>query len=242
MRTILITGATGGIGSYLTKEYIQNGDYVIAIHNHKNEEILNNWLLDFKINKEQIKFVACDLLNDDEVENILPEILSEYKIDVLINNAGVTSDSTFIKMKRDNWNKVIKLNLLSIFTITQFVVEQMITNRQGCIINISSINGLKGQFGQTNYSASKAGIIGFTKALALELANKNIRVNAIAPGYTQTPMLDSIPENILESIKLAIPTRKLVAPAEIAKTALFISSELPSLTGQVISVNGGQYM
>jgi acetoacetyl-CoA reductase len=169
-------------------------------------------------------------------------LLDVHNIDVLINNAGITADSVFLKMTLCEWNNVLNINLLSLFTITQAVAKSMVKSGAGCIINISSINGLKGQFGQTNYSASKAGIIGFTKSLALELASKGVRVNAIAPGYTSTPMVNKIRDDIKVKLCNNIPTNKFVTPSEIAKTAFFVASDISSLTGETISVNGGQYM
>lgn len=190
----------------------------------------------------KIEFVNCDLSDNEQTSIVINKLLERHNVDVLINNAGITADSTFLKMALEDWTNVINVNLLSLFTITQIISRKMVNNGEGSIINISSINGLKGQFGQTNYSTSKAGIIGFTKSLAQELASKGLRVNAIAPGYTSTPMVEKMRGEIKVQLCKSIPTKKLVTPLEIAKTAYFIASDISSLTGETISVNGGQYM
>jgi acetoacetyl-CoA reductase len=242
MRNILITGGTGGIGTALSKEFIKQGDFVIASHNGKDKKFLDDWISINKVPLSKIAFVNCDLTDNEQTSIVINKLLDSHKVDILINNAGVTADSTFLKMTLEDWNNVINVNLLSLFTITQIISRKMVENGKGSIINISSINGLKGQFGQTNYAASKAGIIGFTKSLAQELAIKGVRVNAIAPGYTSTPMVNMIRDDIKAQLCDSIPTKKLIAPLEIAKTAYFIASDISSLTGETISVNGGQYM
>lgn len=242
MKNMLISGGTGGIGTAITLEFIRNGYHVFTTHNNKSSEALLEWKTVNQVSDENITFLNCDLTKLAQVESIIGDIAQEHSIDVLINNAGITDDSSFLKMKYEQWFNVLNLNLLSVFTFTQIVVKQMVLKRQGCIINISSINAHKGQFGQTNYCASKAGLLAFTKSLSLELATKGVRVNAICPGYTLTPMLDSVPSEVLDKIQNGISTGKLVDVQEIARTAVFISEELPSLTGSTISVNGGQYL
>ncbi|MFB2800293.1 3-oxoacyl-ACP reductase [Shewanella seohaensis] len=242
MKNVIITGGTGGIGTALTSCFLSAGFFVYVTHCNKSKEFLDSWISHNKFSSHFIKFVNMDVNDCKSVELALSPILNNVKIDVLINNAGITSDSRFVNMTFEQWFNVINTNLISLFNVTKPVVSNMLTNQRGCIINISSINGLKGQFGQTNYSSSKAGMIGFTKSLALELAAKGIRVNAIAPGYTETPMVQNMRSEVLDSIKSMIPTKQLVQPQEIANTALFIAEGMTSLTGETISVNGGQYM
>jgi acetoacetyl-CoA reductase len=242
MKNVIITGGTGGIGTALTACFLNAGYFIYVTHCNKTSEFLKYWIQENNLNSECIQFVDMNINDSNSVNNALSDILQRVNIDVLVNNAGVTSDSRFINMTFEQWFDVINTNLISLFNVTKPIVSNMLSCERGCIINISSINGLKGQFGQTNYSASKSGMIGFTKSLALELASKGIRVNAIAPGYTETPMIKSIRIEILESIKSMIPTRNLIQPEDIANTALFIAEGTASLTGETISVNGGQYM
>lgn len=242
MRTALITGGTGGIGTALVKAFFEKGYHCFVVHNHKSKETLECWLVENALCSEHITFVSLDLNDRKEVALQLSTLLVKFKIDVLINNAGITADSSFLKMTADQWDSVIDTNLKSLFSITQLVARSMVERGYGRIINISSINGLKGQFGQCNYSASKAGIIGLSKSLAQELATKGVTVNVIAPGYTMTPMVKTIREDILIKIKESIPTKELVLLEDLANTALMIAESGMSLTGETISVNGGQYM
>lgn len=242
MKTVLITGGTGGIGTALVKAFIDSGYRAFVTHNHKSASVLKEWLLRNDISPEYIRFLSLNLNNSDEVVREVSTLLNDTQVDVLINNAGITADSSFLKMKSQQWDSVLDTNLKSLFSITQPIANSMVKVGFGRIINISSINGLKGQFGQSNYSAAKAGIIGFSKSLALELATKGVSVNVIAPGYTMTPMVESIRADILEKIKGSIPTKQLVLLDDLAKVALMIAESGMSLTGETISVNGGQYM
>ena len=242
MKNVLITGGTGGIGTALTKCFVENGYHVIATHNSKSDPFLAEWLSDNGLSSEQVAFINLNLVKAEETIETIDALLVEKQIDILINNAGITADATFLKMSLEQWNSVLQTNLVGLFGISQGVAKQMVARGSGNIINISSINGLKGQYGQTNYSASKAGILGFTKALAQELAAKGVRVNAICPGYTMTPMVAELSSRVLDKIKGDIPTGSLVEAKEIAYTALFISQSMPSLTGETISVNGGHYI
>ena len=242
MKNVLISGGTGGIGTFISIKLIEKGYFVVSTHNNKTLSFLNQWKKDHNIGNDQIKFINCNLVDYKETEASINKLIEEMPIDVLINNAGITMDSSFLKMDFDQWFEVINTNLIGLFSFTQAVSRQMSIRGSGNIINISSVNALKGQFGQTNYSSSKAGIIGFTKSLALELAAKGVRVNAICPGYTNTSMISKVPYNILEQIKNSIPTGQLVNPSEIANTVLYIIQDMPSLTGEILSVNGGQHM
>lgn len=242
MKSVLITGGTGGIGTAFSKAFSNNGYHVFVTHTHKSSEVLDEWLHVNNLSSKCISFISLNLNDRDEVAFKVSNLLKSVKIDVLINNAGITSDATFLKMSQSQWDDVIDTNLKSIFTITQPIARSMVENGFGRIINISSINGLKGQFGQCNYSAAKAGIIGFSKSLAQELASKGVSVNVIAPGYTMTPMVQEIRSDILDKIKSNIPTKQLVLLDDLANTALMIAESGMSLTGETISVNGGQYM
>lgn len=242
MKSVLISGGTGGIGSAFVKAFTKQGYHAFVTHNHKTKDFLNNWSSDNELDDNRISFIGMDINNRSEVAEQLSILLGNSKIDVLINNAGITADSTFLKMSLEQWDSVIDTNLRALFSITQPIARLMVENGFGRIINISSINGLKGQFGQCNYSATKAGMIGFSKSLAQELAGKGVTVNVIAPGYTSTPMVEKMREDILDKIKSGIPTKQLVLPDDIANTALMIAESGISLTGETISVNGGQYM
>jgi len=242
MKKVLISGGTGGIGTALVKEFTSENYYVFVTHNNKSENALNQWLENNQLEPSNIGFLNVNLVDFKSCSESISRLIEKNDIDVLINNAGITADSTFLKMSWDQWTSVIDTNLKSLFCITQPVARAMVIKGKGQIINISSINGIKGQFGQTNYAATKSGVIGFTKSLALELASKGICVNAIAPGYTLTPMVSKMPENVLNRIKKEIPIQRLVQPSEIAKTALFLAGNTGSITGETISINGGQHM
>lgn len=242
MKNVLITGGTGGIGTAFVKKFIGADYHAFITHNNKSDFALEEWLDHNNIVKQSITFLNINLIDFEKCNNEIEDLVARHDIDVLINNAGITADSSFIKMDWNQWSSVIDVNLKSLYCITQPVARSMVLRGEGQIINISSINGIKGQFGQTNYSASKAGIIGFTKSLAQELARKGVCVNAISPGYTLTPMVNKMSAKVLDTIKKSIPTQRLVHPSEIAKTALFIADNTGSLTWETISVNGGQHM
>lgn len=242
MKNVLITGGTGGIGTALVKEFVEKGYYAIVSHNNKSKSFLEKWLVENKLSSDSVEFINLDLNKVPNTINIIDNLIKKKHVDILINNAGINSDATFLNMSFEQWSAVLNTNLVALYGITNGIAKHMASRGSGKIINISSINGLKGQYGQTNYSASKAGIIGFTKALSLELARKGISVNAICPGYTMTPMVSGIPPKILEKILNEIPTKQLVEPDEVAKTALFIAESNKSLTGETISINGGHYI
>jgi acetoacetyl-CoA reductase len=200
------------------------------LHNGKTAEFLASWLVNNSLCRDDITFFDCDLMEVKANLQKFSNLLERFSIDVLVNNAGITEDVRFLKMSFQQWNKVLQVNLVSLFGITQGIAKQMALKGSGTIINISSINGLKGQFGQANYSASKAGVIGFTKALAQELASSGVRVNAIAPGYTSTPMVKKLSPEILNSICADIPIKQLADVDDIANTVLFLTQDIPSLT------------
>lgn len=236
-RVALVTGGTRGIGAAISKSLENAGYKVAAIYqgNHKAADAFQKltgisiykWdVSDFKACQEGIRQVTKDL----------------GPIDVLVNNAGITRDGALHKMAYKQWEDVILTNLTSCFNMCRHVIEPMREREFGRIINISSINGQKGQFGQTNYSAAKAGIVGLTKSLAQESAAKGITVNAIAPGYINTEMVQQIPESILAKITSEIPIGRLGTPDEVARAVLFLASDQAGfMTGATLTLNGGQY-
>lgn len=238
-RRVLITGGTRGIGEAISKEFAKEG-YKIVANYGKNHQAAEKFTLETGI--KSLSFNVGDYEECQAGVKQAEEILGG-NIEILINNAGITKDGFLHKMPVENFESVLKTNLFSCFYLSQLTVPQMRQNKFGRIINLSSINALAGQLGQTNYSASKAGILGFTKALAQEGAGKNITVNAITPGYIETDMTKDIDDKILETIRSKIPAGRLGKPEEIARTALFLAADGASfITGETISVNGGQYM
>jgi len=237
-KVAVVTGGTRGIGEAISKELKSDGYTVVAVYRGNDEAAQK-----FKDETgcETIKFDVADF---DECQKAMETIESEHgEIAVLVNNAGITRDGVLHKMPLENWNDVLQVNLSSCFNMCRAIILKMRERKYGRIINISSINGQKGQFGQVNYSAAKAGMIGFTKALALESAAKNVTVNAICPGYIETDMTASIPQDVLDSIIRQIPEMRMGQPEEIAAIVSFLSSEKAAfVTGATISANGGQYM
>lgn len=232
----LVTGGSRGIGRACALELAKNGVNVI-INFAGNEEAANATVAELKAlgsNSKALKFDVSDAKLC--LENI-NAIVEEYgKIDILVNNAGITRDGLFLRMSEENWNAVIDTNLNSAFNVSNPVVKFMMKQRSGVIINMTSIVGVMGNAGQANYAAAKAGLIGFTKSLAKELGSRNIRVNAIAPGFIQTDMTKNLP---LEEVAKAIPLKRLGQVEDIAKTVKFLALEGDYITGQVIGVDGG---
>ena len=188
--------------------------------------------------------VKGDVSNFDDAQNMVEEIINQFEnIDVLVNNAGITKDMLIMRMKKEDFEQVIDVNLVGTFNITKNVVPYMMKKRDGRIINISSVVGISGNAGQTNYSASKAGIIGFTKSLAKEIGSRNILVNAVAPGFIKTEMTESLPEEVKENINKSIPIKRMGNVRDVANVVKFLASEDSSyITGQVINIDGGMLM
>lgn len=188
--------------------------------------------------------MACDVTDLDGVQQVMDTLIAKWgRIDILVNNAGITRDGTLHKMTEEQWRSVVDVDLGGCFNMCRAVIEGMRERRFGRIVNISSVNGLSGQFGQTNYAAAKAGVIGFTKALALEGASRNITVNAIAPGYTDTGMVAAVPQDALEAVLAAVPVGRLGTPQEIARGVLYlVEDEAGFVTGATLSINGGKYL
>ncbi len=232
----LVTGASRGIGKACAIELARAG-YDIAITYAGNDEAANQTIEELKALKVKAKSYKFNIADKEACSNAAEEILKDFgHLDVLVNNAGITRDGLFMRMSAENWEAVINTNLNSAYYMTSQIIKTMIKQRSGCIINMSSIVGKMGNAGQANYSAAKAGLIGFTKSLAKELGSRNIRVNAIAPGFIQTDMTKDLDtEKIVEHI----PLKRLGVPADIAKTVKFLAEDAPYITGQVIGVDGG---
>ncbi len=237
-RVALVTGGTRGIGAAIARALVE-ADYTVAATYAGNAEAANKFQEETGISVykwDVADFDACAKGVARVVEDLGP-------VEILVNNAGITRDVTLHRMTPEQWNEVIATDLTSCFNMTRNVIESMRERGFGRIVNISSINGQKGQIGQTNYAAAKAGMIGFTKALALESAAKGITVNAVAPGYVMTDMVSKVPERILEKIVAQIPVGRLGEAHEIARAVLFlVSDEAGYVTGSTITINGGQYL
>ena len=240
----LITGSKGGIGSAITTQLVNDGYRVIATHFTGKKQCAQEWFTEKGFNEDQVRLFELDVTDTEQcAERLASLLVEEGTVDVVINNAGITRDGTFKKMTATAWKDVIETNLNSVFNVTQPLFSAMCEKGNGRVINISSVNGIKGQFGQTNYSAAKAGMIGFSKALAAEGARSGVTVNVVAPGYTGTPMVEEMKPEVLESIKAQIPMRRLATPEEVAKSVSFLASEAGAyITGETLSVNGGLHM
>lgn len=240
MKTVLITGSTRGIGKAIALEFAMNKYIVILNGTSKNKNSLE-FVKQVKKYSPQSTIYYFNISNKNEVEEGCKKILRKFKkIDVLINNAGIVRDKTLLKMNDEEWDSVIKTNLYGPFYLVKQLLPTMIQNNWGRIINISSIVGLIGNFGQTNYSSSKAGIIGFTKSLAKETAKYNITVNAVCPGLVATDILKDIPKEYLDKMLEKVPLKRLALPEEIAKLVAFLASKDSAyITGEAININGG---
>jgi acetoacetyl-CoA reductase len=238
-RVAVVTGGTRGIGRAIS-EALKDAGYRVAATYAGNEEAAQR----FK-SETGIPVFKFDVADFSACAGGIKAIEAELggPVDVLINNAGITRDATMHRMRADQWNDVIRTNLDSCFNMSRAVIEGMRSRGFGRIVNISSINGQAGQIGQTNYAAAKAGMLGFTKALAQEGASRGVTVNALAPGYTETDMVRAVPANVLEQIVARIPVGRLGKPEEIARAVLFlVADEAGFITGSTLTVNGGQYM
>ncbi|MGD9591379.1 MAG: acetoacetyl-CoA reductase [Candidatus Berkiella sp.] len=244
-RIALVTGGTGGIGTYICRHLHDNQVQVIAGYSHGGDAThAKKWQEEQAKNNYEFEIIYGDVSNFESCGGMIEEAQSKVgPIDILVNNAGITRDATFKKMEVAQWDQVIRINLDSIFNVTRHVINGMLERNFGRIINISSINGQKGQFGQCNYSAAKAGMHGFTKALAQEVANKGVTVNTISPGYVATEMVKKVAPQVLEKIIAQIPVGRLAEPAEIARVVAFLASDDSGfITGANFAINGGQYM
>jgi len=238
-KTTLITGATRGIGKGIAQVFAAQGakiafTFVGSIDKAKElEKDLSSIT--------EIKGYQSDASDFDAAQKLVDEVILDFgKVDVLVNNAGITKDGLMLRMNKDDWDKVIKINLDSVFNLTKAIIKPMMKAKKGSIINMSSVVGIKGNAGQANYAASKAGIIGFSKSIALELGARNIRCNVIAPGFIETEMTDVLDEKIVQGWKDSIPLKRGGLPEDVANACVFLASEMSSyITGQVLSVDGG---
>ena len=239
----LITGATRGIGKQIAITLAKQG-YNIALNYRKENEELENTKKEIEEIGVQVLAVKGDVANFENCENFVKQVIERFgQIDVLVNNAGITKDMLLMRMKKEDFEQVIDTNLVGTFNVTKNVVPYMMKARSGRIINISSVVGISGNAGQTNYSASKAGIIGFTKSLAKEIASRNILVNAVAPGFIETNMTDVLKDEIKQEIAKKIPLKRMGSAQDVANVVKFLVSDDSSyITGQVINVDGGMLM
>ena len=235
---IILTGATGGIGNSILEKLILSGANVLATGT--NEDKLNL----IKEKHKNVQTEKFDISNHSEIENFINKANDSLggRVDVLVNNAGITRDNLSIRMKDEEWNKVIDINLTSTFLLSKNVLKKMLKSKKGKIINITSIVGHTGNIGQTNYTASKAGVVAMSKSLALEYGKKNINVNCISPGFISTEMTNKINDDYKEVLKSKIPMNRFGTPNDIANTVIFLCSNLSDyITGETIHVNGGMY-
>jgi acetoacetyl-CoA reductase len=240
----LVTGGTGGIGTAICIALADQGRKVIAGYFPPEQEIAEAWQSKHRDNGYEFDMVACDVSDYEASEKMLRDVASTIgTVDILVNCAGITRDKTLRRMTPEQWDSVLRTNLDSAFNVTRQVVEGMSESGFGRIVNISSVNGQKGQYGQANYSAAKAGLHGFTKAVAQELATKGVTVNSVSPGYVKTEMTDAIPEEIRNAIIQQVPMGRMALPDEIAYVVSFLTDDRNTyMTGANLPVNGGMYM
>lgn len=239
-KNAIITGASRGIGKGIAEVFAKHGANVAFTYSSSAEAAnqLEKELQELGIKAKGYKSNAADF---KEAEELVKNVLEDFgSIDVLVNNAGITKDNLLMRMSEEDFDKVIEVNLKSVFNMTKAVQRTMLKQRQGSIINMSSVVGVKGNAGQANYAASKAGMIGFSKSMALELGSRNIRTNVIAPGFIETEMTGKLDEKVVEGWREAIPLKRGGTPEDIANTCVFLASDLSAyITGQVINVDGG---
>ncbi len=241
-RVALVTGGTGGIGTAICKKLADQGHKVAT--NYRSEEKAKAWQAQMKADGYDFTLVKGDVTSPEDAAAMVKEVEEKLgPVDILVNNAGITRDGTFHKMKADQWNDVINTNLNSVYNVTRPVIDGMRDRKWGRIIQISSINGLKGQYGQANYAAAKAGMHGFTISLARENAKLGITVNTVSPGYVATDMVMAVPEEVRAKIAADIPTGRLGKPEEIAYAVAFLVDEQAAwITGSNLDINGGHHM
>ena len=239
-KNAIITGATRGIGKGIAVEFAKQGANVAFTFN-SSVEAAQNLEKELEAFGVKAKGYQSNAANFDAAQELAKEVLKEFgSIDVLVNNAGITKDNLLMRISEEDFDSVIEVNLKSVFNLTKAVIRPMMKQRNGSIINMSSVVGLKGNAGQANYAASKAGIVGFSKSVALELGSRNIRSNVIAPGFIETEMTDKLDEAVVQSWRDAIPLKRGGQPKDIADACVFLASDMSSyITGQTLSVDGG---
>jgi len=240
-KVAIVTGGSSGIGKAISQTFAQHGAKVIIVarNQEKGEKALSEIVS--LVPEAQVMFYRADVSDEEQSSQLVKEIVNqEGSIDILVNNAGITRDNLILKMTSEDWNQVLDVNVKSCYNLCRAVTRPMLKARAGNIINMSSVVGLTGNAGQVNYSASKAAVIGLTKALAKELASRNIRVNCIAPGFIKTEMTDRLPEEKQKEFHKDIPLRRFGDPEDVANVALFLASDMANyVTAQVVTVDGG---
>ena len=238
-KNVFVTGSTRGIGLAIAHRFASLGANIVL---NGRSEISKDLIDSFNDYGVKVIAISGDVSQFDDAKRMVDEAIAELgSVDILVNNAGITNDKLMLKMTETNFESVLKVNLTGAFNMTQSVLKPMTRARQGAIINLSSVVGLRGNVGQANYAASKAGLIGFTKSVAREVASRGIRVNAIAPGFIESDMTDAIPEKMQEAILAGIPMKRIGKAEEVATVASFLA-EQEYLTGQVIAIDGGMAM
>ena len=241
-KVAIVTGGSRGIGSSIALELAKNGVKIVINYN-SNSEAADKMVAEISEIGGEAYAVQADVSNYQDAAKLVEETVNHFgRLDILVNNAGITRDSTFKKLSEEDWRKVIDVNLNSVYNTTSKALPHILESDAGRIINISSIIGQAGGFGQTNYAAAKAGLIGYTKSLALELAKGNVTVNAICPGFIGTEMVAAMPEKVLESVVARVPQKRLGTPEEIARGVVYLCKDGDYITGQQLNINGGLYM
>lgn len=239
-KTAIITGASRGIGSGIAKTFVENGCSVAFTYS-SNKEAADNLVSELKNSEVKVKAYQSNAANFDAAQQLIDDVLKDFgSIDILVNNAGITKDNLLMRMSEEDFDKVIEINLKSIFNMTKAIQLTFLKQRHGSMIHMSSVVGVRGNAGQANYAASKAGIIGFSKSIALELGSRNIRSNVIAPGFIETEMTNKLSEEIVQGWRDGIPLKRSGKPEDVANACVFLASDLSNyITGQVLHVDGG---
>ena len=239
-KNVIITGASRGIGKGILELFVKNGANVAFSYIGDSDQA-KSIEADFSNHKQKVVSYMSDASNFEQSQKLIDDVLNDFgSIDVLVNNAGITIDNLLMRMSEKDFQRVIDVNLKSVFNTTKAILRTMLKQRSGSIINMSSVVGVKGNAGQSNYSASKAGMIGFTKSMALELGSRNIRCNCIAPGFIETEMTEKLSDDVVQTWRDSIPLKRGGSTNDVANAALFLASDLSSyVTGQVINVCGG---
>ena len=239
-KTAIITGASRGIGRGIAKIFVENGCAVAFTYN-SNKESADDLVAELSSEEVKVKGYKSNAANYNEAQKLVEEVLVDFgSLDILVNNAGITKDNLLMRMSEEDFDQVIEINLKSIFNMTKAIQRTFLKQRHGSLIHMSSVVGVKGNAGQSNYAASKAGMIGFSKSVALELGSRNIRSNVIAPGFIETEMTDKLSEDIVQGWRDGIPLKRGGQPEDVANACVFLASDLSSyITGQVLHVDGG---
>ena len=239
-KTAIITGASRGIGRGIAKIFVENGCAVAFTYN-SNKEAADNLVAELSSEEVKVKGYKSNAANYNEAQKLVEEVLVDFgSLDILVNNAGITKDNLLMRMSEEDFDQVIEINLKSIFNMTKAIQRTFLKQRHGSLIHMSSVVGVKGNAGQSNYAASKAGMIGFSKSVALELGSRNIRSNVIAPGFIETEMTDKLSEDVVQGWRDGIPLKRGGRPEDVANACVFLASDLSSyITGQVLHVDGG---